>query len=538
MIDFIDDSDKLALGADFVKKIDKNLKDVEKEVSDIEKKLPPLLSLKKMSEEKGEPLSTEAAKKLLETIDQSLLVEIQNIKKAVYGTFLPIKSEMERVLKLLSSSNEIEQDSALQRIEDLRKVFKDDFEIVAGEMNKKLKELISLREFKKESDRKQEQLAKDEKIKLIEERDILREKGINTYYDEQTKKLQVLSIRDEKKELKILREDEKKLQQMKYDYKILEKEERLKEVVDNDKLNKARKDYQEQEKKILNQKDKLNIKPQESTRGPIAETYGAMIGQIKAFGSELKNVFKPLSEFGKSLSSFVSGNGIFKTIGKAFTSLGKSIGSLVGAITRAATSAVAAAFSFLIANAKTIAIAAAIGLIIYGLVKLFSFLTGKSNSQDQAQKQASMENYKETDNPNDAFDPNYQAVGPTGAEAQARADKFLPTASSSNKAANIGSNSVPKILPMSTGEVGEAEAGAREYTDYPQTFRRTNINAPINLNKMSTDFAIGEESKPSTIITNAPSSQNVINNNNTTQSVSMVPINQDRSFINLNTVPV
>jgi hypothetical protein len=538
MVDFIDDSDKLALGADFVKKIDKNLKDVEKEVSDIEKKLPPLLSLKKMSEEKGEPLSTEAAKKLLETIDQSLLVEIQNIKKAVYGTFLPIKSEMERVLKLLSSSNEIEQDSALQRIEDLRKVFKDDFEIVAGEMNKKLKELISLREFKKESDRKQEQLAKDEKIKLIEERDILREKGINTYYDEQTKKLQVLSIRDEKKELKILREDEKKLQQMKYDYKILEKEERLKEVVDNDKLNKARKDYQEQEKKILNQKDKLNIKPQESTRGPIAETYGAMIGQIKAFGSELKNVFKPLSEFGKSLSSFVSGNGIFKTIGKAFTSLGKSIGSLVGAITRAATSAVAAAFSFLIANAKTIAIAAAIGLIIYGLVKLFSFLTGKSNSQDQAQKQASMENYKETDNPNDAFDPNYQAVGPTGAEAQARADKFLPTASSSNKAANIGSNSVPKILPMSTGEVGEAEAGAREYTDYPQTFRRTNINAPINLNKMSTDFAIGEESKPSTIITNAPSSQNVINNNNTTQSVSMVPINQDRSFINLNTVPV
>jgi hypothetical protein len=538
MADFIDDSDKLALGADFVKKIDKNLKDVEKEVSDIEKKLPPLLSLKKMSEEKGEPLSTEAAKKLLETIDQSLLVEIQNIKKAVYGTFLPIKSEMERVLKLLSSSNEIDQDSALQRIEDLRKVFKDDFEIVAGEMNKKLKELISLREFKKESDRKQEQLAKDEKIKLIEERDILREKGINTYYDEQTKKLQVLSIRDEKKELKILREDEKKLQQMKYDYKILEKEERLKEVVDNDKLNKARKDYQEQEKKILNQKDKLNIRPQDSTRGPIAETYGAMFGQIKAFGSELKNVFKPLSEFGKSLSSFVSGNGIFKTIGKAFKSLGNSIGSLVTAITRAATSAVAAAFSFLIANAKTIAIAAAIGLIIYGLVKLFSFLTGKSNSQDQAQKQASMENYKETDNPNDAFDPNYQAVGPTGAEAQARADNFLPIASSSNKAANIGSNSVPKILPMSTGEAGEAEAGAREYTDYPQTFRRTNINAPINLNKMSTDFATGEGSKPSTIITNAPSSQNVINNNNTTQSVSMVPINQDRSFINLNTVPV
>ena len=172
--DFLDDSDKLSLGATFVKKIDQNLKDITDDVSVIEKKLPQLQSIKRISEETGEPLGSEAAKKLLETLDQSLLIEVQNIKKSVLSTFLPIKSEMERVLKLLSSSNETDQDAGLQRIDDLRKVFKDDFEVVAELMNKNLKELASLRQFQRENTRRQEQLAKDEKDKLIEERNILR----------------------------------------------------------------------------------------------------------------------------------------------------------------------------------------------------------------------------------------------------------------------------------------------------------------------------------------------------------------------------
>ena len=532
MADFLDDSDKLALGSDFVKKIDQNLEDVTDEVSAIQKKLPQLQSLKKMSEEKGEPLSSEAAKKLLETLDQALLVEVQNIKKSVLSTFLPIKSEMERVLKLLSSSSETDQDAGLQRIDDLRKVFKDDFEIVAELMNKNLKELVSLRQFQRENTRKQEQLAKDEKDKLIEERDILREKGINTYYDEQTKKLQVLSIKDEKKELKLLREDEKRLQQMKYDYKIMEKEERRKETVDNDRLNKARKEYQEQEKKILDQKEKLNLKPEESTRGPIAETYGIMFGQLKSFGAELKNVFKPLGEFGKTLSNFVSGNGIFKMLGRGFSALGRGITSLVSGITRAAISAGTAAIGFLVANAKTIAIAAVIGLIIYGLVKLFSWLLGRDNV-DYKQPSMAGEGGVDESIPTEGYEPQ--------SEQQAGDNVYTDYGKGSaneeyNKKITPSSKESQKILPMTTGEAGEAELGGE--LKKQEYLRKNNITAPVNLNKMSTDFATGTESKPSTIIANAPSSQNVINNNNTTQSVSMVPTNQDRSFINLNSIPI
>jgi len=55
--DFLDDSDKLSLGATFVKKIDQNLEDITDDVSVIEKKLPQLQSIKRISEETGEPYS-------------------------------------------------------------------------------------------------------------------------------------------------------------------------------------------------------------------------------------------------------------------------------------------------------------------------------------------------------------------------------------------------------------------------------------------------------------------------------------------------
>jgi hypothetical protein len=260
-----------------------------------------------------------------------------------------------------------------------------------------------------------------------------------------------------------------------------------------------------------------------------------MFGQLKSFGAELKNVFKPLGEFGKSLSSFVSGNGIFKMLGRGFSALGKGIGSLVSGITRAAISAGTAAIGFLAANAKTIAIAAVIGLIVYGLIKLFSWLLGRDNVD---YKQPSMAGEGDVDEsiPKEGYE-----VAPEQKNNQQIGDSLNndPLSSSNmNKTSSSSSSEVPKILPMSTGEAGQAEAGAAEYTDYPQTFRRMNRAAPVDLNKMSTDFATGTESKPSTIIANAPSSQNVINNNNTTQSVSMVPVNQDRSFINLNSIPI
>jgi hypothetical protein len=59
----------------------------------------------------------------------------------------------------------------------------------------------------------------------------------------------------------------------------------------------------------------------------------------------------------------------------------------------------------------------------------------------------------------------------------------------------------------------------------------------MNVNKMSADMAAEKESKPGNIIS-APSSSNNVVSNTVNQSMSMIPSNPDRSFINLNTVPI
>ena len=63
------------------------------------------------------------------------------------------------------------------------------------------------------------------------------------------------------------------------------------------------------------------------------------------------------------------------------------------------------------------------------------------------------------------------------------------------------------------------------------------IPKPLNVNKMSSDLMAAKDTKPSSNVI-APSSNNNIITNNTTQSLLMTPLNTDRSFINLNTMPV
>jgi hypothetical protein len=60
---------------------------------------------------------------------------------------------------------------------------------------------------------------------------------------------------------------------------------------------------------------------------------------------------------------------------------------------------------------------------------------------------------------------------------------------------------------------------------------------PINVNKMSSDMAAEKESKANNLVV-APQTSSNVTNNNTTTSVTMMPTNPDRSFINLNTVPI
>jgi hypothetical protein len=76
--------------------------------------------------------------------------------------------------------------------------------------------------------------------------------------------------------------------------------------------------------------------------------------------------------------------------------------------------------------------------------------------------------------------------------------------------------------------------------DNPEFYKNkkiTPMSKDLNVNKMSSDLAAQKESMPAANTVIAPSTSSVVSNN-ISQTMSMLPNNPDRSFINLNSVPI
>ena len=179
MADFIDDSDKLALGVDFVKRIDKSyqklekqnsafytdLENVEQDVNKIKEKFEQLTSIKKVSGEQGKALGSQAIKGLMDSISTNVIDQTAKIKTQVMGLFSPIDVEIKQVIDLLNSNQEENQDKALDRIEKLRKGMNVDFEKVAAAMGANVKELVAQRQFMRDHRRELEDIENKKKGK-------------------------------------------------------------------------------------------------------------------------------------------------------------------------------------------------------------------------------------------------------------------------------------------------------------------------------------------------------------------------------------
>ena len=85
---------------------------------------------------------------------------------------------------------------------------------------------------------------------------------------------------------------------------------------------------------------------------------------------------------------------------------------------------------------------------------------------------------------------------------------------------------------------GEYIPGPEEMNpEFYKNKKITPISKDINVNKMSSDLAAQKESMPAANTVIAPSTSSVVSNN-ISQTMSMLPNNPDRSFINLNSIPI
>lgn len=522
MADFIDDSDKLALGSDFVKKIDKsyeklakqnaqfveNFDEVKRSISSIENKLPQLAAIKKASEVGGKALTSQEAMKLMESIRVNVINETQKVQLAVQRTFAPLDVELKQTIDLLTSPNEDAQDAALDRIDDLRKAMGVDFDRVAEAMGANVKELIASRQFMKENRRKEDELKEVNKQQMIEKRDQLREQGINTYLDEKTQTLRVKTIKDEKEFKKSIIADEKYLEQKRKETNELENKMRNQKTLTLDEekiIIDNRKKLLELEQDLNKKKEEANIKPKDQYSGFFSQTFGQA-------GEFLKQTFGEIGQMGKGLGK------AFKDLPNTAMSFGKSLGK--------------AALGLVFFALKAMLVVAAIVLFIYVVYKIVStimkavdWIKSKlswifGDDEDDKKSDASMVDVNQNEMVDQNVDPQNPSFGKNIKQQTTtnQSNIYNTDKSNENQISNSTETMVPGLTPIAPTRI------------QPIPRRQENVN------QMSTELAATKSQGMNQVI--APTSMNNVTTNNTTQAVSSTPQNLDRSFINLNTVPV
>ena len=483
--------------------------DIKQDVNNIEQKLPQLTAIKKASEAMGSALTSEQAKGLMNSIKTNVIDQTQKVKTQVMSLFAPLDVEIKQTIDLLTSNQEVNQDKALERMEKLRKGMGIDFEKVAEAMGANVRELIAQRQFMKEQRRQEKEIEEEKKENSLKIRDELRERGINTYLDKQTNTLKVMTMKDEKAFKKEIISDEKRLAQLEKEYisetKELQKKEFISDAQQKESDNK-RLLILDLQKDIDKKKEEANIKPKENVRGFFADTFGQA-------GNILKTTFQEIGQMGSSLM-------------KSFKNLPSTIGSFAKGLGKAA-------LGIAIFAIKAMLVVAAILLFIYIIYKIVSaikkainavknfFSFGKKKEGDDATEGGAVTS------PDDSM--NESANVQTTPSANASQDKSVSssisnttnknTTAEENKTINEGDRITPPgMVPIKPTRI------------QPIPRRQENVN------KMSSDLASSAGATTNQVI--APVSNNNVTNSNTTQSISMVPVNQDRSFINLNTVPV
>lgn len=482
--------------------------DVKSEIS-TNRKLPLLTSLKKAGEAGGKALTSQEALGTMRQIGTIVTQETQNIQKVIMSNFRPIDEELSRTIELLSSPNLDAQDEALDRIEDIRKALGVDFDKIATEMGDNVKDLIAGREFQREDNRKKEALTEKVKQERLQVRDELRERGINTYLDEKTNILRVKTFKEEKEFKQKIFSDEKEIIERTEKNNILENKLRKQETLtleEEQLLITNKKKDAEDLKLIEKRKEEANIKPGQQFSGFFSQTFGQA-------GIGLKQTFGEIGQMGKGLVK-----GLMNAPGQLIK-FGAGLGK-----------AVLALIPFIL---KGLLIGLVIGIVVISLFKLYSSI---KRVIDKISNFFSFGKKKETETADvsegDLNKASSSAVTSSG-------DKIT------NNSISEPQSNVTNVNNALNNTAEENKITNQDYETQslipgvtPITSQRIQpITRQMNVNRMSADLAATRETKSGSNVIAPSSSTNVVNNN-TTQQMTMLPANQDRSFINLNTVPI
>ena len=461
----------------------------------------------------GAPLTTKNIASVIGQVATTVTNRINQMAVNTTKQFLPIDSQIKQVNDLLSSNYEGDIDKGFELIDRLQSRLGIDLGKYSKEIGDSVQKLYDMNRQRKEDKADAERIRIEKTQELTQERDILRERGINTYVNEKQGKLEIKSKREERIELKRIQDEERKLIQEKDDLskelKLLKKQDTI-DAVDQEKMLLRQENLSEKEKLLQRDKERAGLKPKERVSGMLDQTVGAAFRQIKDFGKEIKQL----------------GGDLFKGFGKLVGMTGKLILGFIG---------------LFISLIKFILIAVVIGVVIYALYKIIkSVIDTISSAIDYVKDKLSFFTGKKNDKNNEVAKDksNTQVSGDVKSQEKdyiedGRSIQKVAPGTLQNRSDVMLDDDRAKILPISSSNMQEGDTSINN-----QSYLRSSKFAPVNLNQMSVANQAMNEAKSSSNTVIAPNVSNSSINASNTQAMTMEPTNFDRSFINLNSVPV
>jgi hypothetical protein len=476
-------------------------------------------SIKRISSEQGgTSLTTDNVVKLMDTLTETLTSRVGQLTQAAEKQIGPIDEKLKQINDLLSSKGEDDIDKGFELIDKLEKVGVD-FNKFGEKTAKELQKLFTLNANRKANNAEEERIRVEKTQELTQERDILRERGINTYVNEKTLKLEIKSKKEEKIELKRLQEEERNLKKEEKDLAKELKELKKGDTIDKDKQEEIllkQENLSEKNKLLERDKDKANIKPGQRVSGPLDQTVGEAFRQIKGFGKEIGQL----------------GGDLFKGFGK--------LAGMVGRVAMGFLALLKPLIPFIL-------IAVMIGIVIYALYKAIkAVIDFFADIFEGISKIWPFSLLKDDDSKNeDISDPNKTAVPGQGDKQSPQTETDIQKRTGQGQMVNRNEIDGETAKDGMTFEPGrDYEAGkilpinAEGGEDRRSISQMTKNVRSQNLNQMSVDNQALNESKPTNNTVVAPNISNSSVNASNTQVSSMEPTNFDRSFINLNSVAI
>ena len=438
-----------------------------------ESKVKSISQIKALSESAGKPVGSKEIAMVLKSLSNTIVGRVNQLSLETTKQFLPITSSIQQVNDLMKSSKEEDQEKAFELIDKLQSRLGIDLGKYSKEIGTAVEKLYTMNTQRKEDKADAKRIHTEKVEQLKSEREILRERGINTVINEKEYKLEIRTKQQEKQELKEIKAQEREQQSRQKDLQFEAKQIQKADEVDANRAERFiedQKTFTTDQLKLEDRKEAAGIQPGERAQGFLSQTFGSAGGELKNFAGELKQIGKSLTDTFKDLPDLLAG--FTKGIGTALKSFKGLVLAMLPVI-----------LSFLVMAAPFIAIGVAIGVLLYNLKAIINWFResalGKLLGLDKGSKKREETDKKEGKGKYQSLDGEMDF--------------------GDERAAMIARGQIPR---------GE-------------------------LSKMSTDLATAQNKGANTNNVIAPSN-NIINTNTTNQSMGLVTNNIDPTFLNLN----